>query len=390
MGILRTLLAFVVLFGHSAETKFSILGNDGGLAVLSFYVISGFYMSLITEKYRLQELSYDNIKAFYLSRFWRLFPIFWICTALTILFTGLLSLPVEHTLFDAFTQLKLWRDKFFYITENIFIFGQGLGRFLTFDTSTQHFVLDPLQKISTHASLVGSGFPLVGQAWTLSLELTFYLLVPFLLTRKNKFIFIIFSFSFFLNFFFRLNGWNNYNITHAFFPIVLCFFLLGSLSHRIIYERIKNGFVFLKPFAISSLVLNLSFMFFFYKKIQPNIVREYVFIFLVSLTIPFLFAYFKDSRFDKWIGELSFPVYMLHMLLIAFFTKYPMGSPGFSVGITSFFGALLLIYGVIRPIDNFRHRSYLRSQSKNLDLKKTSALSPEKIALQDAQEKIAV
>lgn len=72
MGILRLLLAFFVVIGHSH----SIYGyaGMGGAAVPAFFIISGFYMTLILEtKYR----GSDQLWLFYSNRVLRLFPLYW-------------------------------------------------------------------------------------------------------------------------------------------------------------------------------------------------------------------------------------------------------------------------------------------------------------------------
>jgi peptidoglycan/LPS O-acetylase OafA/YrhL len=375
MGILRTLLAFIVAFSHSAETHFKLMGNDAGLAVLAFYVISGFYMALITEKYQLNQLSYRNIKNFYVSRFLRIFPVFLACTIITIIFGFFHLYKPIHKISIALTQLNLWRDKLFYIIENIFIFGQGFGRFITFDIYASHFVWDPLQKLSQSTAEFGSSFAILGQAWSLSIELDFYLLVPFILTRNIRFISIICFISFFIRYFLHLNGYINYNIEHAFFPAVIGVFLLGSLSQRVIYERIKHGFIFLKPIAIFLSLFILYFMGFEYDQIQSVYYREWSFILLVTLSVPFLFAYFRNSQLDSWIGELSFPIYMTHFLFAGIAKKYNVLYPGIITGIGSFLAALLLIYFLIKPIDNFRYRLLeKRSNFQKLSLKLKPAI----------------
>ena len=68
MGILRLLLAIVVVCGHIFPAW--LWGIQNVLAVKAFFVISGFYMALIlTERYRRATLQ------FYLNRLLRLLPL---------------------------------------------------------------------------------------------------------------------------------------------------------------------------------------------------------------------------------------------------------------------------------------------------------------------------
>ena len=81
MGIFRLLLAFSVVVIHSNPEPTWFM--DGKLAVRVFYIISGFYMTLIlNEKYIGQNSSY---KLFITNRLLRLYPIYWVILLLTLI-----------------------------------------------------------------------------------------------------------------------------------------------------------------------------------------------------------------------------------------------------------------------------------------------------------------
>ena len=42
----------------------------------------------------------------------------------------------------------------------------------------------------------------------------------------------------------------------------------------------------------------------------------YSFYILALITIPFLFQFSNASKIDNWIGELSYPIYVSHILVI--------------------------------------------------------------------------
>ena len=75
MGIFRYFLAVLVALSHT-YTKIGSY-NEGVVAVISFYLISGYVMTLLIEKYYLA-----NIKGFYWDRAIRLLPQFGFYTAL--------------------------------------------------------------------------------------------------------------------------------------------------------------------------------------------------------------------------------------------------------------------------------------------------------------------
>lgn len=82
MGVLRFLLAVSVVLAHSTDIfGFSLVNSV--VAVQAFYIISGFYMTLIlNEKYIGKSNSY---RLFITNRFLRLYPIYWVVLLLTTL-----------------------------------------------------------------------------------------------------------------------------------------------------------------------------------------------------------------------------------------------------------------------------------------------------------------
>jgi peptidoglycan/LPS O-acetylase OafA/YrhL len=171
MGILRYFLAITVLFAHTpiAATEFKPFNGNGGVAVQAFFVISGFYMSLVFEKYQLQSLTWSHIKNFYITRALRIYPVYYIClaTIVVLILHGITPPQPYHNPHEAMALIKHTLSKFFYFSENLFIFGQSLMRFFNFDTANGNFIFQPMIWPLT-AGAMGCGFTLMGQAWTLS------------------------------------------------------------------------------------------------------------------------------------------------------------------------------------------------------------------------------
>jgi peptidoglycan/LPS O-acetylase OafA/YrhL len=84
MGLIRVLLALAVVDFHavrfaSAPHFLNLPWVNGGVAVQSFFVISGFYMALILSgKY-----AGRGVFVFYRARFLRLYPAYWIVAVAT-------------------------------------------------------------------------------------------------------------------------------------------------------------------------------------------------------------------------------------------------------------------------------------------------------------------
>lgn len=386
MGMLRYFLAIVVVIGHSPLTVFAKpLNGDGGLAVQSFYVISGFYMALIIDKYRLQSLQFSNLKNFYISRCLRIYPIYWICFLIT---WGLASAQLVS---NPSLPMDIWQslnltDKIFYIFQSIFIFGQGLMRFTIYNPQTHafYFTFTGTANNVVEHHLAQLGTNVLGQAWTLSLELTFYLLVPFILTRKHKTVIALCGLTLLFKFALYYFGYayKNYNIQVAFFPTALSMFLLGAISQQIIYPWLQNKSTFFLQKTTQAWILGMIiYVVFLFPRIGSYDLKYELFIFLAACSLPFLFCYFRQSAFDRFIGDLSFPVYMTHFFCIDLIGHFKLVNSiyiGYWAVIISTIVSIFLVRFIANPLDKFRHNALINQrQSRDTSPAQGLNLQPE-------------
>lgn len=327
MGLIRLLLALSVIVAHAG----SIFGLDflgGPMAVQSFFIISGFYMSLVlNEKYIGAHKSYT---LFLSNRLLRLFPIYWVVLLLTIILVTFAIGYDSKVEFGSglqycvayFGQMS-WGSLAFLIFIHIFLIGQDMVMFLGLDIHTGHlFFTADFWKTSPQLYK----FLLLPQAWTIGIEITFYLIAPFIVRRKPIVILSLIFLSIAIRILLIRSGLANDPWTYRFFPSVLVFFLLGNLSYHI-YKRIENAPLnFGIPLSITLLVLLFSM--FFHQIMIPH--REGLFFIVFFLAVPFIFKQSRHSRIDAALGNLSYPVYICHSLIGLFL--------GRMTGLTRIFG----------------------------------------------------
>ncbi len=317
MGILRFILAVsVVLFHSSPILGFGFVG--GQTAVQAFYIISGFYMTLILkEKYIGVNKSY---KLFITNRFLRLYPIYWIVFVITIIYALVIMAYSESTNYGILSNYMKYYNSMgvgslvFLIFTNSFLFLQDVLFFLGLDTSTgQFFFTTDFHQTNPYVNM----FLIVPQAWTIGMEITFYLIAPFLVTKNLKIISALILASLLLRLVLRHYGLVNDPWSYRFFPTELLFFMLGTVAY--------HAYLKIKDLKIQPLYLKIIFggllaltLFFSFIQVPASLFAlkhpSYLVVFFVCL--PFVFLLSKKWKRDSRIGDLSYPIYISHILLL--------------------------------------------------------------------------
>jgi peptidoglycan/LPS O-acetylase OafA/YrhL len=343
MGIFRALLALGVLLEHAERSLFV----DSYTAVETFFIISGFYMSLI-----LRNQKYEII-GFYASRAVRLFPIFWVGGILTIVSSIIfIQFDIETTFFTYLLNHDLNTLELFWVAWiNSTLIGADSVWFINHIFGNQHSHLVHLLTIPP--------------SWTLSLEIYFYLLVPFLCFAKDRTLALLCLISIGTRvvcyFYYELNT----NPFHArFFPFEIVFFSIGILCQR--YELTLRNY-----FANSANIFILSLFLFsiFFHEISnfldfPEVYKtktyipSLLFYSLTLVTLPSLFDKSKSNSIDKYLGEYSYPLYVFHYCFVAAFIHSGVAN-FWAVLIPTVLISALSIHFIQMPIDKFRHQKFV-------------------------------
>ncbi len=352
VGLVRTLLAISVVFAHSSLVRGYNIAN-GLIAVQSFYIISGFYKALILNaKYT----GRNGIWLFATNRFFRLYPIYWLML--------LLSLGVSTYCYmthgpQSGLYLRAWTEhngelsllqRWYLVGVNLFLFGQDSTLFLKL---TQPGLLAPTRDFYATAPPLHS-FLFVPQAWTLGVELLFYCVAPLIVRRSMAFMLSIISVSLVLRVTLMGMGLSNDPWTYRFFPAELALFCGGGVAYRIyrMLPTAKLTVAWIPPmmtFGIITALLLFNYL------PGPYIVRQWIFYIALILSLPFMFIYSKDYRVDRFIGELSYPIYISHHLICMILSTHLNGSMfGAVTVVASVLVAITLQILVQEPIDKFR------------------------------------
>jgi peptidoglycan/LPS O-acetylase OafA/YrhL len=344
MGSIRLFLALSVLISHAVVLDIEIV--PGKVAVQAFFIISGFYMSLIlNEKYK-----NSSLFVFYTNRFLRLFPTYFFVLLLS--FTALYVFDVG--IFTRSEKLRqvLTGNPFMALSHlwtSVAILGQDILFLLGINPADYSFHWD----LAGNASVRAWRFTLVPQAWSLSMELYFYLLAPFILRLGIRWVALFFLASLGLRVSIVVIGGAEYDLfLRRFFPAELCLFLAGYFSY-VLYKKPRGHqhqyLIGLLAWATLLLVLIL------YNQIHEKYALTLLAFSVATLT-PCIFSLSKDNRIDRFLGNISFPIYMVHFLVIACLDDCMEEYSLWMLLSLVFVIALAVHYGIEMPIDYWRQR----------------------------------
>jgi peptidoglycan/LPS O-acetylase OafA/YrhL len=324
LGTLRTILALMVVGSH--------LHAFGGadFAVKSFFIISGFYMALVIET-RYCALP---VSSFYVSRLLRLLPLYWVIGLLTVI--AELVLVPRGQYFDKLASPLAYGGGLdlsslplaiiFYIGLSLTtMLGLDTGLWLGFDRVSGALSVAP--DFSPGATSIVALNP-VPQGWTIGLELLFYALAPFIVRRSILLIGALCIFSLAFRLALSVLGFSGEPWNRSLFPSELIYFLLGVLGYRLylVLPRLKLRARTETTFALVVLAIAII-----YWPVEHSLRGRLAWHFwntvpyiLIAAGIPFLFKLTKDNALDANIGELSYPIYMCHVLILGLIRWSPL------------------------------------------------------------------
>ncbi|UCG79788.1 MAG: acyltransferase, partial [Desulfobacterales bacterium] len=201
-----------------------------------------------------------------------------------------------------------------YLWTNIAVLGQEILFLLGIDPEDYSFYW----ALGGMASAKAWHQTLVPQAWSLSMEFHFYLIAPFILCRSLYWLSFFFILSLALRLFIISAGPEYDLLARRCFPAELCLFLVGAFSYSL-FTKIKDSTskysLGLTSWAALLVVLTC------YNKLEKGYALT-ILTFTTFVTIPFVFNLTKDKKVDQFLGNISYPIYIVHFLIIAMVREY--------------------------------------------------------------------
>jgi peptidoglycan/LPS O-acetylase OafA/YrhL len=346
MGALRFVLAMSVLSAHLAFYPSGLphpLNPD--VAVQGFYVVSGFLITLVLhEKYS------GSLWLFYSNRALRIFPIYW-ATMILYLIIDLLAdrgaFPAVPAALEPYRipTVTAWVAQhgadlgpgsiISLVLTNTFVFGQD---FLALIRKDGTFSIAP--------DLFYHLFIVIRVAWTLAIELGFYLIAPFVVRRIPLMAWLIAA-----SLLTQLICYKTWALDAGWysriFPFALPWFLLGALAyHGYVRLRPRSKEHGVKRYAVAA-TLAIALLTAAYPWLP---LARPLYLFAVALCLPGVVLLGRSNPFDKVLGDLSYPVYLVHPLfMIVILPTRQIVPVVFSIGL-----AYLLTVLLEKPLDLYR------------------------------------
>jgi peptidoglycan/LPS O-acetylase OafA/YrhL len=313
-GMFRLFLATLVVLHHGLRV-FPV----GAFAVYAFFILSGYWVSRMYDEFYAKKK--NAYRLFIYSRILRLYPLYLLCTVCMILVSKFIILK--------YYQISLTPE--LGIKEYSFM---GL--------------LVPLNLLK---------FKLLNPAWSLAVEMQFYIIAPviILLIRKMNSI-LLFVLMLSVSVFFTFNDSYKFNETVLAYLVyfligMLIYFKAAKVSRRLLYiSLLCIVAVILVSYGVPSLRFALLY--------RQEVSGSYGYYQFFNQVMPFLFIPFiihnlsqKSDTMDRHFGDFSYTIYLVHWIVFSvYFRAYPGGGVtkdkliGFGITMTAVIVLSLVIY----------------------------------------------
>lgn len=298
-------------------------------------MISGFYVALVLER------NYRRPSDFYVNRYLRLMPIYVVVSAASLasrLVIGIKPFPESAAPLSEFSPSAIG----FLLLTNMTVFFQDMTMFMCDGGHGLHWVSDFR---TCYPPLYGA--LLIPQAWSLGVEIAFYALAPWLLRLRSSGLVAICVASMSLKVgLFAAGLWHD-PWDYRFFPAELFLFLTGALAYRW-----RDSFTVLgEMWQPRTKVIGVIGFALVFSRLPFGGGFYWLFLGALFLSLPALLRFSSDHAWDRRIGEVSYPLYLSHVLVIGWLHYASLDLGEWSFSLIALATAFVLSYSLYRLVD---------------------------------------
>jgi len=316
---------------------------------------------------------YASPRDFYISRFMRIFPPYWIVLAGTVVLSVASGLFFRQwLLLDPYVSHPFVRNGaigvFLAASFNLTLIGQDWIMFLSNDVHhSLHLTTNFWNDLSPLYQYL-----LVPQCWSIGVELSFYACAPYLNRMHSHWLIIIATGALGA----RLYSYQYLGLAHdpwnyRFFPFEISLFIFGMLGYRLYMHAARHrpserfrcssrtSYFFCAVILLFVLYISAKATGFVSHYVGHEVGPLITYPFLI-IGIPLLFFAFGNQKDDRLVGELSYPIYLVHFTVISInsillsYWKLP-SMVGIASAFVSIALAAIFYFAFIMPLDKRRH-----------------------------------
>jgi peptidoglycan/LPS O-acetylase OafA/YrhL len=368
MGMLRLWLALAVMLDHCnyyfglgfrTQCMAGLYLMEGSMAVRIFFAISGYYMAMVyEERYRRQ------FKSFILSRWFRFFPPYYLVLGLSAALLGWAyyvkgnALGPYECLQPGVAAPGPWSLGFVRLTSFTLVGQEWSSAIrLPWDGGRAFLSLH-----DTPQAFAAGSYQWVPQAWSLGLEEVFCLTLPLWTALSSRWLGILTLLGALARYGLLATGCNQEQALWL-PPVELCTFFAGILAWRLgpKFQAAPAWLRYLGFATFAFLVLGSGYL-----GISLTNMVTLLTVLGIFVLGP-LFQLTRNISWDRRLGDLSYPLYLVHLLVIfacciptdpVWHHRMGLAAPFLCMAVAVVLGSF-----VIRPLDGWRKRFWAQAEA---------------------------
>ena len=156
--------------------------------------------------------------------------------------------------------------------------------------------------------------------------------------------------------------------SYRFFPFEIALFLSGALAYRMFVQLPSKVLALIsEPQAYFLVVLGMIGYLCYFRLLLPRLgeAAYWLYYAMTFIAIPVLFLHTKTSMKDRYIGELSYPMYISHIPILWVVAIFYKNDNIIYIVIPVTILISIILSSLQEHVDNYRHALIKLSQSKN-------------------------